>query len=184
MISRGFFYFFIRSSILSYREDIWDDLYADRPFDKPNKDNLFVEIKKLSKNITLPKFATTGSAGLDLMADIETPTPLLPNSALLIPTGIAIHLKNNNYCALIYPRSGLGHKQGIILGNSVGVIDSDYTGEILVSLFNRSNEIFIIKPKMRIAQLVFTRIKQPEFVEVNEFIDTQRNAGGFGSTGE
>lgn len=169
---------------MSYREDIWEDLYANRPEDKPNKNILFVEIKKLSKHIDLPKYATNGSAGLDLMADIETPMALLPNSAMLIPTGIAIHIKNNDYCALIYPRSGLGHKQGIILGNTVGVIDSDYTGEILISLFNRGSQPFIIKPKMRIAQLVFTRITQPEFVEVNEFLNTQRNAGGFGSTGE
>ena len=145
---------------------------------------LIVEIKR-EKGVELPNFATNGSAGIDLIANIETPITLNPNDCILIPSGISINIKNKNYCGLIYPRSGLGHKHGIILGNSVGVIDSDYQGEIKLSLFNRGKQPFIIKPKIRLAQMVFTRITQPYFVEVKDFAEkTARGAGGFGSTGE
>lgn len=144
---------------------------------------LKIQLKLLTSTATAPQFATNGSAGIDLSADIQSNIELKANDCVLIPTGIAIHINNNNYCGLIYPRSGLGHKNGIILGNSVGVIDSDYTGEIFVSLFNRSNKTFVIEPKMRIAQMVFSKITKPKFELVNDFENTQRNAGGFGSTG-
>ena len=171
---------------MSMRDDAWMEYLNNKNigFNPYNTYELVVEIKR-EKGVKLPKFATIGSAVIYLFANIKTPITLNPNDCILIPSGISVSIKNKDYCGLIYPRSGLGHKHGIILGNSVGVIDSDYQGEIKLSLFNRSKQPFIIKPKTRLAQMVFTRIMQPYFVEVKNFAEqTARGAGGFGSTGE
>ncbi len=130
-----------------------------------------------------PTYASPGSAGLDLRACIETPLCLAPGQTELIPTGIAIHLADPGYAALILPRSGLGHKHGIVLGNLVGLIDSDYQGELMVSLWNRGARSFTIEPMERIAQLVIVPVVQARFVEVAAFTPSARGAGGFGSTG-
>ncbi|UCE31930.1 MAG: dUTP diphosphatase [Burkholderiales bacterium] len=131
----------------------------------------------------LPSYATPGSAGLDLRAALAEPLSLAPGAAELIPTGMAIHLADPGYCALILPRSGLGHRHGIVLGNLVGLIDSDYQGELLVSTWNRGSEPFTIEPLERIAQLVIVPVVQARFNLVEAFEDSTRGAGGFGSTG-
>lgn len=130
-----------------------------------------------------PHYASDGAAGLDLRAAIDDPIALSPRQTALIPTGIAIHLADPGLAAMILPRSGLGHKKGLVLGNLVGLIDSDYQGEIMVSAWNRGNEVVVIKPLMRIAQLVVVPVVQVAFEEVAEFEATDRGAGGFGSTG-
>lgn len=133
----------------------------------------------------LPNYATTGSAGLDLRACLDAPLTLQPNAWQLVPTGMAIHLKDPNYAALILPRSGLGHKHGIVLGNLVGLIDSDYQGQLMVSAWNRSDVAFTIEPMERIAQLVIVPVVQAQFNLVDEFdASTERGAGGYGSTGK
>ena len=133
----------------------------------------------------LPNYATAGSAGLDLRACLDEPLTLQPNAWQLVPTGMAIHLKDPNYAALILPRSGLGHKHGIVLGNLVGLIDSDYQGQLMVSAWNRSDVAFTIDPMERIAQLVIVPVVQAQFNLVDEFADsTERGAGGYGSTGK
>ncbi len=133
----------------------------------------------------LPAYATPGSAGLDLRACIDEPLTLLPNAWQLVPTGLAIHLADPGYAALILPRSGLGHKHGIVLGNLVGLIDSDYQGQLMVSAWNRSGAAFTIEPMERIAQLVIVPVVQAQFNIVNEFAAvTARGAGGYGSTGK
>jgi len=144
-----------------------------------------VQIKRLRKDrsIDVPTYATAGSAGLDLAADIETPLKIDPGTTDLIPTGLAIHLSDPHTAALILPRSGLGHKHGLVLGNLVGLIDSDYQGELMVSCWNRSQTAFIIEPGMRIAQLVIVPVIQAEFEEVDAFEQSDRGSGGFGSTG-
>ena len=131
----------------------------------------------------LPSYATPGSAGLDLRACIKTNFILAPDVSILIPTGLAIYLKDPRYAAMILPRSGLGHKHGIILGNTIGLIDSDYQGELKISLWNRSAEAFEITPGMRIAQLIITPVIQAEFEIVQNFDKTDRGTGGFGSSG-
>ena len=144
-----------------------------------------VQIKRLRKerSIDLPAYATVGSAGLDLAADIEAPLKIDPGATDLIPTGLAIHLGDPHTAALILPRSGLGHKHGLVLGNLVGLIDSDYQGELMVSCWNRSQTAFIVEPGMRIAQLVIVPVIQAEFEEVDAFEQSDRGSGGFGSTG-
>jgi len=144
-----------------------------------------VQIKQLRKDrsIDLPAYATEGSAGLDLAADIEAPLKIEPGTTDLIPTGLAIHLNDPNTAALILPRSGLGHKHGLVLGNLVGLIDSDYQGELMVSCWNRSQTAFIVEPGMRIAQLVIVPVIQAEFEEVDAFEQSDRGSDGFGSTG-
>ncbi|KRI01298.1 dUTP diphosphatase [Curvibacter sp. PAE-UM] len=133
----------------------------------------------------LPAYATPGSAGLDLRACLNEAVTLLPNAWQLIPTGIAIHLADPGYAALILPRSGLGHKHGIVLGNLVGLIDSDYQGQLMVSAWNRSPTAFTIEPMERIAQLVVVPVVQAQFKVVSEFpAATERGAGGYGSTGK
>ena len=133
----------------------------------------------------LPNYATTGSAGLDLRACLDAPLTLQPNAWQLVPTGMAIHLKDPNFAALILPRSGLGHKHGIVLGNLVGLIDSDYQGQLMVSAWNRSDVAFTIEPMERIAQLVIVPVVQAQFNLVDEFdASTERGAGGYGSTGK
>jgi dUTP pyrophosphatase len=133
----------------------------------------------------LPNYATPGSAGLDLRACLDQPLTLQANAWQLLPTGMAIHLKDPNYAALILPRSGLGHKHGIVLGNLVGLIDSDYQGQLMVSAWNRSDVAFTIEPMERIAQLVIVPVVQAQFNLVDEFdTSTERGAGGYGSTGK
>ena len=132
----------------------------------------------------LPAYATPGSAGLDLRACLPVPLTLAPNAWQLVPTGIAIYLADANYAALILPRSGLGHKHGIVLGNLVGLIDSDYQGQLMVSAWNRSPVPFTIEPMERIAQLVIVPVVQAQFKLVKEFPASQRGEGGYGSTGK
>jgi len=133
----------------------------------------------------LPQYATPGSAGLDLRACLDAPLSLAPNAWQLVPTGIAIHLRDPGYAAVLLPRSGLGHKHGIVLGNLVGLIDSDYQGQLMVSCWNRSDVAFTIEPMERIAQMVIVPVVQARWRVVEEFADaTERGAGGYGSTGQ
>ena len=132
----------------------------------------------------LPNYATPGSAGLDLRACLNEPLTLAANAWQLVPTGIAVYLHNPNYAALILPRSGLGHKHGIVLGNLVGLIDSDYQGQLMVSAWNRSDVPFTIEPMERIAQLMIVPMVQAEFNVVQEFPASERGEGGYGSTGK
>jgi dUTP pyrophosphatase len=132
----------------------------------------------------MPAYATPGSAGLDLRACIQAPLTLEPGSTHLIPTGLAIHIADPAYAAMILPRSGMGHKHGIVLGNLVGLIDSDYQGELMVSTWNRGNAAFVLNPMERLAQLVIVPVLQVAFNIVDSFTETERGAGGFGSTGK
>jgi dUTP pyrophosphatase len=132
----------------------------------------------------LPQYATPGSAGLDLRACVEAPMVLKPGETTLVPSGIAIHIDDPGYAAMVLPRSGLGHKHGIVLGNLVGLIDSDYQGQIFVSVWNRGHADFVIQPLERIAQLIVVPVLQVEFNIVESFTESSRGAGGFGSTGK
>ncbi|NBY26385.1 MAG: dUTP diphosphatase [Betaproteobacteria bacterium] len=145
-----------------------------------------VEVKIIDPRMAeqLPAYATPGSAGLDLRACLDAPLNLLPNAWQLVPTGIAIYLKDPNFAAMILPRSGLGHKHGIVLGNLVGLIDSDYQGQLMVSAWNRSNHAFTIEPMERIAQLLILPVVQARFEVVAEFPPSQRGEAGYGSTGK
>ena len=131
----------------------------------------------------LPAYATPGSAGMDLRACIDAPIELQPGRTELVPTGVAIHIGDPTVAALILPRSGLGHKHGIVLGNLVGLIDSDYQGQLMVSCWNRGGEAFELKPMDRLAQLIFVPVVKPEFAVVEDFDLSERSVGGFGSTG-
>ena len=137
----------------------------------------------MGREFPLPAYATDGSAGLDLRACLDAPLVLAPGRAELIPTGIAIHLEDPSLAAVILPRSGLGHKHGIVLGNLVGLIDSDYQGQLMVSCWNRGAEPFTVRAGERIAQLVIAPVSRAEWQVVNELPGTARGAGGFGSTG-
>jgi dUTP pyrophosphatase len=145
-----------------------------------------IDIKILDPRMKdqLPHYATAGSAGLDLRACIDAPLTLEPGQTVLVPTGLAIHLADPGYAAMILPRSGLGHKNGIVLGNLVGLIDSDYQGQLMVSTWNRSQSTFTLQPMDRLAQLVVVPVLQVGFNVVEEFPSTERGAGGFGSTGK
>jgi dUTP pyrophosphatase len=132
----------------------------------------------------LPAYATSGSAGLDLRACIDAPLTLEPGQTALVPTGLAIHVGDPGYAALILPRSGLGHKHGIVLGNLVGLIDSDYQGELMISTWNRGHTTFTLNPMERLAQLVIVPVVQAQFNIVDDFEASDRGAGGFGSTGK
>ena len=132
----------------------------------------------------LPQYATAGAAGLDLRACLNAPLTLMPGDSQLVPSGIAIHIRDPGFAALILPRSGLGAKHGIVLGNLVGLIDSDYQGQVFISVWNRGNAAFTIQPMDRIAQLVVVPVQQVEFNVVEEFASSSRGAGGFGSTGK
>ena len=132
----------------------------------------------------LPHYATAGAAGLDLRACLNAPLTLMPGDSQLVPSGIAIHIGDPGFAALILPRSGLGAKHGIVLGNLVGLIDSDYQGQVFISVWNRGNAAFTIQPMDRIAQLVVVPVQQVEFDVVEEFNTSYRGAGGFGSTGK
>jgi len=145
-----------------------------------------VDLKVLDPRMAaqLPAYATPGSAGLDLRACLDAPVTLHPNAWQLIPTGLAIHLADPGYAAMLLPRSGLGHKHGIVLGNLVGLIDSDYQGQLMVSAWNRSDVPFTIEPMERIAQMVIVPVVQAQFRVVDEFAaSTERGASGYGSTG-
>jgi dUTP pyrophosphatase len=145
-----------------------------------------LDVKLLDPRLAdqLPAYATPGSAGLDLRACLDAPLTLAPNAWQLVPTGMAIYLKDPAFAALILPRSGLGHKHGIVLGNLVGLIDSDYQGQLMVSAWNRSSVAFTIEPMERIAQLVIVPVLQAQFNIVNEFKASERGEGGYGSTGK
>ena len=147
--------------------------------------NIEVVMKVLDERMAdfVPTYATAGSAGLDLRACLDEEVVLQPGETFLVPTGLAIYLANPAYAAVLLPRSGLGHKHGIVLGNLVGLIDSDYQGELKVSLWNRGSEPFAVKPFERIAQMVVVPIVQAHFKRVEEFVGSSRGEGGFGSTG-
>jgi len=146
-----------------------------------------VELKildsRLGKEIPLPARATPGSAGMDLRAALDAPLILEPGASVLVPTGIAIHVGDVNYCAVILPRSGLGHKHGLVLGNLVGLIDADYQGPLMISCWNRAAAAYTIEPGERIAQLVFLPVAHARFRVVEEFDASERGVGGFGHSG-
>jgi dUTP pyrophosphatase len=144
-----------------------------------------IQLKILDERMRdqLPAYATPGSAGLDLRACLNAAIEVLPGSTHLVPTGLAIHVEDPGYATLILPRSGLGHKHGIVLGNLVGLIDSDYQGQLMVSVWNRGATSFVLQPFERIAQLVIVPVVQAQFEIVAEFGASERGAGGFGSTG-
>jgi dUTP pyrophosphatase len=145
-----------------------------------------IDVKVIDARMTdqLPAYATAGSAGLDLRACLDAPLTLQANAWQLVPTGIAIYLKDPSFAAIILPRSGLGHKHGIVLGNLVGLIDSDYQGQLMVSAWNRSDVPFTIEPMERIAQLIIVPVVQAQFNVVTEFPASVRGEGGYGSTGK
>ncbi|HID82981.1 MAG TPA: dUTP diphosphatase [Chromatiales bacterium] len=139
---------------------------------------------RIGNDFPLPDYATAGSAGMDLRACVDTDTEISPGETILIPTGIALHIGDPGLAATILPRSGLGHKHGIVLGNLVGLIDSDYQGQIFVSCWNRGDKSFVIEPGARIAQLVIIPVIQATFNVVDDFEESQRGEGGFGHTGK
>ncbi len=146
-----------------------------------------VELKildpRLGNDWPMPAYATDGSAGVDLRACLDAPLTLAPGQTELLPSGIAVHMADANMAATVLPRSGLGHKHGIVLGNLVGLIDSDYQGQIFISCWNRGNEPFLVEPGERVAQLVFVPVLRPAFQVVDEFTPSERGEGGFGHTG-
>ena len=145
-----------------------------------------IDVKILDSRLTdnLPTYSTPGSAGLDLRACIDQPIELKPGATELVPSGMAIHLTDPGLAAMVLPRSGLGHKHGIVLGNLVGLIDSDYQGQVFVSVWNRGSQPFTLQPMERIAQLVIVPVVQVQFNAVAQFDQSERGAGGFGSTGK
>ncbi len=140
--------------------------------------------QRLGEEFPLPQYATDGSAGMDMRAMLEEPLEISPGETKLLPTGLAIHIADPTLAAVLLPRSGLGHKRGIVLGNLVGLIDSDYQGQVFVSCWNRSDEIFTVQIGERIAQMVFLPVVQAEFTIVDDFDDSHRGDGGFGHTGK
>ncbi len=138
---------------------------------------------RLGGEFPLPHYATDGSAGMDLRACVDEALEMAPGETHLIPTGMAIHVEDPNLAAILLPRSGLGHKHGIVLGNLVGLIDSDYQGQVFVSCWNRGNQSFTVKPGERIAQMVIVPVVHADFEIVEEFVASERGAGGFGHTG-
>ncbi len=147
---------------------------------------LAIEVRILDERMRgqLPQYATAGAAGLDLRACLDGTLELAPGATSLVPSGLAIHIADPGYAAMILPRSGLGHKNGIVLGNLVGLIDSDYQGQLMVSVWNRSQAAFTIQPMDRIAQMVIVPVMQVKLDVVEEFAASERGAGGFGSTGK
>lgn len=147
-----------------------------------------VEVKILDPRLgtewAMPSYATVGSAGLDLRACLDEPLTIQAGETVLVKTGLAIYIKNPNYAGLILPRSGLGHKHGIVLGNLVGLIDADYQGELMISVWNRSQNDFVLQPAERLAQYVVVPVQQVQFDIVDEFQASERGAGGFGHTGQ
>ncbi|MBW7929898.1 MAG: dUTP diphosphatase [Gammaproteobacteria bacterium] len=138
---------------------------------------------RLGREFPLPEYATAGAAGIDLRACVDQDLSIAPGATVLVPTGIAMHIADPGLAAVILPRSGLGHKNGIVLGNLVGLIDSDYQGQLMVSAWNRGSEPFTIEPGLRLAQMVFVPVVRAEFEVVGEFVASARGAGGFGHTG-
>lgn len=138
---------------------------------------------RMGRQFDLPAHATPGSAGMDLRACLDAPLELAPGASALVPTGLAIHIGDPGLCAVILPRSGLGHRHGIVLGNLTGLIDSDYQGPLMVSLWNRSSEAYLVQPGERIAQLVFLPVERARFEIVDDFTPSDRGSGGFGHTG-
>lgn len=145
-----------------------------------------IDVKILDSRLQdqLPHYATAASAGLDLRACIDAPIVIAPGETHLVPTGLAIYIRDPGYAGMILPRSGLGHKHGIVLGNLVGLIDADYQGPLMVSTWNRGQEPFTLNPMERLAQLVIVPVQQVQFNVVQEFVSTERGTGGFGSTGK
>jgi dUTP pyrophosphatase len=148
--------------------------------------SITLDLRVLDERIRphLPRYATSGSAGLDLRACIDAPREIAPGETLLVPTGIALHIGDAGYAAMILPRSGLGHKHGIVLGNLVGLIDSDYQGPLMVSCWNRGSTPFVLQPLERLAQLVVVPVIQASFRQVTDFEASARGTGGFGSSGQ
>jgi dUTP pyrophosphatase len=144
-----------------------------------------VQLKILDERLrgNLPAYATPGSAGLDLRACLDAPLDIAPGQTVLVPTGLSLFIGDAGFAAMILPRSGMGHKHGIVLGNLVGLIDSDYQGPLMISTWNRGNTVFTLQPMERLAQLVIVPVMQAQFQVVTEFAATARGAGGFGSTG-
>lgn len=138
---------------------------------------------RIGHEFPLPSYATKGSAGMDLRACLDEALELTPGQTVLIPTGLSIYIEDPSLCAMLLPRSGLGHKHGVVLGNLVGLIDSDYQGQLMVSCWNRGQETFTVNPGERIAQMVLVPVVQADFDIVDEFTETDRGAGGFGSSG-
>jgi len=138
---------------------------------------------RLGKEFPLPSYATEGSAGIDLRACLDEPFELGPGDSTLVPSGMAVHIADPGLAAVLWPRSGLGHKHGIVLGNLTGLIDSDYQGQVYISIWNRSQKAHVINPGDRIAQMVFVPVKQVQFEVVEEFEESRRSAGGFGHSG-
>lgn len=138
---------------------------------------------RLGESIPLPHYATAGSAGLDMRACIDVPLTVAPGETALVPTGLAIHIGDGSLAAVLLPRSGLGHKHGLVLGNLTGLIDSDYQGQVFISCWNRSRKAYEIQPGERIAQMVFVPVEQVHFELVQEFADSERGDGGFGHSG-
>lgn len=169
--------------------DIWHKLmYTPKKLTRENENMKQIDLKILDKRIgtefPLPTYATAGSAGLDLRALIDAPLTVEAGQTVLIPTGISVYIADPNLAAVILPRSGLGHKNGIVLGNLVGLIDSDYQGPLMVSLWNRSDKPFTVEIGDRIAQLIFVPVVQAQFNIVEEFTQTDRGEGGFGHSGK
>jgi dUTP pyrophosphatase len=172
-------------AVLAVRENTWKPLPEKDAVEKHKQKNVQLKIldPRLGRDIPLPERATDGSAGMDLRACIGDAMVIRPGETQLIPTGFAMHIEDPAMAAVILPRSGLGHKHGLVLGNLVGLIDSDYQGQVFISCWNRSQRDFKIEPGMRIAQLVFVPVITAGFEVVEEFEESRRGAGGFGHTG-
>ena len=154
--------------------------------DSPRRKIIDLKIidSRIGDTFEMPDYQTTGSAGIDLLACIEEPLTIEPGQTELIPSGIAVYIRDPSLAAVLLPRSGLGHKKGLVLGNLVGLIDSDYQGQVFISCWNRSKENCLIEPGMRLAQMVFLPVEQVNFNLVNSFDESDRGEGGFGHTGE
>ena len=154
--------------------------------DSPNRKIIDLKVldKRIGDNFDMPDYQTSGSAGIDLLACLDEPLTIQPGDTELIPSGIAVYIRDPSLAAVLLPRSGLGHKKGLVLGNLVGLIDSDYQGQVFISCWNRGKESCVIEPGMRLAQMVFLPIQQVNFNLVESFEESDRGEGGFGHTGE
>ena len=154
--------------------------------DSPNRKIIDLKVldKRIGDTFDMPDYQTSGSAGIDLLACLDEPLTIQPGDTELIPSGIAVYIRDPSLAAVLLPRSGLGHKRGLVLGNLVGLIDSDYQGQVFISCWNRGKESYVIEPGMRLAQMVFLPIQQVNFNLVESFEESDRGEGGFGHTGE
>lgn len=154
--------------------------------DSPNRKIIDLKVldKRIGDTFDMPDYQTSGSAGIDLLACLDEPMTIQPGNTELIPSGIAVYIRDSSLAAVLLPRSGLGHKKGLVLGNLVGLIDSDYQGQVFISCWNRGKESCVIEPGMRLAQMVFLPIQQVNFNLVESFEESDRGEGGFGHTGE